>query len=484
MSDDFKEENGDNQEPSFADLLDSYSVGMTDDISEGDKITGKIISMGRDSLFIDTGTKIDGVVDKKELLDENGELPYAVGDTVELYVVSSKENEILLSRAMSGAGGLALLTTAWETGTPVEGKVKAVVKGGFHVDIMEKRAFCPISQMDVKFVEDPEVFVGETAPFLISRIEEGGKNIVVSRRKLLEMELAEARKAFMSDLSEGDIVEGTVIKLMPYGAFVELIPGVEGMAHISELSWSRLEKPEEAVAKGDRIRVKVLSIGEQEGNKPPRLSLSFKQVKQDPWELVGDRFHVGDNLTGKVTRCLNFGAFVEIAEGTEGLVHISEMSYTKRVLRPEEVVTPGETVAVVVKAIDLEKKRISLSIRDSLGDPWDLVDEKYKLGAAVSGTVEKKETFGYFITLEPGVTALLPKSKISGAEDPSAIEKLKQGDAVTLFVEAVNREDRKITLAPPGSGEGKEDWKKFAEKTESSMGGFGELLQQAMKDKK
>lgn len=472
------------QEESFAELFEQYSADIKDDIRQGDRIEGKIISIGEKSVYVDTGSISDGVVAKSELLDENGELPYQEGDTVDLYVVSMSESEIILSKAISGAANLDMLQDAHATRTPVEGTVKEVIKGGFHVEISGKRAFCPISQIDVKYVETAEDYLGQTVEFLITRIEEKGRNIVVSRRDYLNIEIEEKRKSFLKDTKEGDIVKGRITKLMPFGAFVELIPGIEGLVHVSELAWSRVEKPEEAVSAGEEVDVKILSM--TPGDKPDRMkiSLSIKQTLTDPWELVGDNIHEGDQLTGTVTRLMPFGAFVEIAPGTEGLVHLSEMSYEKRVLKADDVVTQGEKVQVVVKKIETDKKRISLSIKDAHGDPWNGISLKYPIGKPVTGTIEKKESFGLFITLEAGVTGLMPKAKLNQATDAAALEKLKPGETVVVIVGEIDEERRRMTLTPSETDD-QSDWKSFSksETKGGSMGSMGDLLKAAMEKK-
>lgn len=472
-----------NQEESFAELFEQYSAGINQDINQGDRIEGKIISIGTNSVYVDTGTKSDGVVDKIELCDENGECPYAVGDLIELYVVSVTESEVTLSRALSGSGDDLVLRDACKSRTPVEGKVKEVIKGGFHIDISGKRAFCPISQIDVRFVENPETYVGESFTFFITQYEERGKNIVVSRRDYLQIEIDKNKKQFFKSLNTGDTLDAVITKLMPYGAFAELIPGVEGMIHISELSWTRVEKAEDAVSPGEQVKVKVLSVAEAEGGKPPKISLSIKQTAGDPWELAGTRFHAGDQLTGKVMRCAPFGAFVEIAPGTEGLVHISEMSYTKRILRPEDAVSVGDVVQVVIKNVDTEKKRISLSIKDAHGDPWAGITMKFPVGKPVMGTVEKKESFGLFVTLEPGITGLLPKSRISQSSEASDIDKLKSGDAIRVCVDSIDEDKRRLSLNLIQT-DSQEDWKAFVPSESKNLGTMGELLQNAMKKKK
>ena len=479
----FQNGNEGNGVETFADLLESYDSGMNEDVKVGDKIKGEIISIGMDTVFVNTGTKIDGAVEKLELLNENGELSCNVGDVLELYVVALDENELRLSKALSGAGSLNLIEDAYRNKVPVEGKIREECKGGFQVEILQKRAFCPIGQMDVRYVDTPQDYVGGAFSFLISRFEENGKNIVVSRRALLEKEQKEIQKQFLEKVGVGDVVEGKVSNIMPYGAFVELTPGLEGMVHVSEMSWSRVEKPDDILNVGDTTNVKIMEIGE--GKKPGQLkiSLSMKQISGDPWDSSEGQFKAGDKLRGKVTRCMGFGAFVEIAPGIEGLVHISEMSYTKRIAKPEDVVTEGESVDVTVKDVDLGNRRISLSIRDAEGDPWINVKERYSVGQSVEGVLEKKEKFGFFITLEPGVTGLLPKSKIKNSGNPSAIEKLKEGNSITVLVGEINIDGRKISLEP-GDATDEGHWQQYTKGSGSSLGSLGEKLQEAMNARK
>ncbi len=485
MADENQDNGGqDSEELSFAELFESYDSNIKKELNQGDMVEGEIISIGQMQVYVDTGTKSDGVVEKMELLDENGEFPYKVGDSLKLYVVSISESEIILSRALSGAGKATMLKDAASSRTPVEGKVSEVIKGGFSVDIMGKRAFCPVSQMDVKYVENQEEYVGETFNFLISRFEEGGRNIVVSRRDLLNEEIKEKQKEFFAKVSEGDTVQGTVSKLMSFGAFIELAPGVEGMVHISELSWSRVEKAEEVVQVGDSVTVNILKIepGKDEGSK--KIGLSMRQTSANPWDSVETRFNTGDQMPGKVVRLAKFGAFVEIAPGVDGLVHISEMSHTKRVLRPDDEVQVGETVQVVIKSIDMDSKRISLSIKDAYGDPWTGASSKYAVGSVVEGQTEKKEKFGIFINLEPGVTGLMPSSNISNAANASDYEKLKPGDMVKIMIQNVDEENRRITLGSPEQKDG-DNWKQFAgTQSKSSFGSMGSLLEEALKKKK
>ena len=477
--------NGD-QEQSFAELFEASYAGQGEPLNVGDKISARIISVGPDSVYFDTGTKIDGVADKKELLDAEGNFPFKDGDSIDLYVVSKTRSEIALSRALSGAGGLEMLQNAKDAGLPVDGRVKETCKGGFSVEIMNRRAFCPVSQIDARYVENPEVYVGNTYPFLITKVEERGRNVVVSRRVLIERERQAATEEFLAAIKPGEEVDGTVMRLTDFGAFVELTPGLEGMVHVSELGFARVSKPDEAVSVGEKIRVKVLGV--EPGKKPGQLkiSLSRKQTMSDPWDGITAKLKDGDKLTGKVVRLADFGAFVELLPGVDGLIHVSEMSYTKRVNKPGEIVSVGEEVSVVVKEVDPAKRRISLSMKDAAGDPWLDVASRFASGTPVTGTVEKRETFGIFVTLEPGVTALLPKSRMAASADPKQFDKLQKGDSVSLVVEDVRASERRIALAPVdmkegalnGGGRENDDWKGYkaakpAEKSASASGGMG-----------
>jgi small subunit ribosomal protein S1 len=373
-----KEKNG-GKEEKFEELFESYGTVGGEDIRVGTKVKGEIISIGRQSVFIDIGGKIDGVVEKAELLDEKGAMPFTEGDTLELYVVSRKDNEIKLSKAISSAGGPGLLRDAYDKGIPVEGKVKGLVKGGFNVELMHRRAFCPLGQIDLQFVENQEAYVGNIYHFLITQFDEDGRNIVVSRRELLNRELEAEREKFLQGIAVDVEREGRVSRIEPYGAFVELFPGIEGMVHISEISWSRVDSPGEVLSVGEGVRVKIIGIERDDQSGGIKIALSTRQVTADPWDSLMEKFGEGDKANGTVTRCAEFGVFVEIAPGIEGLVHISEMSSTKRVLRPQDAVKIGQVVPVVIKEIDPEKRKITLA-------PGDLgAEEQWRSFAGDSG---------------------------------------------------------------------------------------------------
>lgn len=475
-------------EASFAELFEQYSEGGGDDLNVGDKVAGQVIQIGETSIFVDTGTKLDGVVEKEELLDDEGNCTVKEGDTVELYVVGKDSGGIKLSRALSGVGGLAMLEEAKAGNLPVEGNVESTCKGGFNVKVMQRRAFCPVSQIDNRFVENPEEYVGKTMEFLITKLEQGGRNIVISRRALLERETAQAMETFTAETQVGDEVEGVVTRLAPFGAFIEIMPGLDGLVHISQISHGRIGHPEEAVSVGQKVKAKVTRY-EHDDKGRLKISLSMKELAQDPWDTISATFAEGDKVTGKVVRIADFGAFVEIAPGVDGLVHVSEISYTQRVHKPADFVKEGQQVAVKIKSIDPASRRIGLSMKDAEGDPWLDVAEKYQAGQKVEGTVEKQEQFGIFIQLEPGITGLLPKSVFSRSENAAAYEKLRSGDTVEITIGEVKAAERKISLTT-GDVEDDGDWKQFAPKKQQKsidMGGMGSLgaaLQDAFKKKK
>ena len=480
---------GGSEEPSFAEMLAEHEREESPQsrLTPGQRVSVRIVAITGDTIFVSTGSKVDGIVDREEM-EVDGQLPYQVGETVDLYVVTISPQEVKLSRMLRGASSISALEEAKAAALPVEGKVTAQIKGGYAVDIMKRRAFCPSSQIDIRPLEDPEAPVGKIYPFLITRLEKNGRNIVVSRRMILERDQAENRDALLAEMHEGDVREAVISRLVPFGAFVELAPGVEGMVHLSELSWTRVTQSDEAVSVGDKVRVKVVSIAK--GEKGPRISLSIKQVTDDPWKDVVARLNVGDVVQGKVVRNVPFGAFIEVLPGVEGLAHLSELSYAKRVMKAEEIVVPGDIVSVKIKDLDADKRRISLSLRDAAGNPWDTVTEVFALDAEVVATVEKRAPFGLFITLAPGITGLMPNAVIQASPSRKNLERLTSGEAVSVRIKEIDTVGRRISLAPAGEESSEKaaeekDWKRHAPKPAPApaMGMLGLALQAAMKKK-
>ncbi len=470
----------DPNEPSFAELLqkDERDIGKT--LQVGDRLTCRIIAVGRDTVFVDTHTKTDGMVEKAGLLDESGNLPYSVGDTLDLYVVSVKDDGVYLSRALSGVAGQEMLRDAYENRIPVTGKVESLCKGGFNVQILKQRAFCPVSQMDTRSIPNMEDYIGQSGEFLIIQYTENGKNVVVSRKALILEEQAKHRKEFLKTLNQDAVYDGTVVRIMPYGAFIELIPGVEGMVHVSEITWSSLTRPEDVLSVGQKVQVMVSDIQQTDKPDQPRLSLSMKQIGENPWKTLDQTVHEGDRVSGRVTRLAPFGAFVEIASGIEGLIHISEMSHTRRVAKPEDIVQPGETVHVMVKEIDLARQRISLSLKDAEGDPWAGAETRYAVGSVVDGILEKKDRAGYVFTLEPGISGFMPGSVATGSDQASVLENLKPGKVISLGIVEIMPDKRRLIVCP-ADDQANSGWRNhLSEKPSSSLGSLGEKLMSAM----
>lgn len=458
-------------------------------LQPGQKVTGTVIAISGDNVFVDVGIKVDGVMERKDILDAEGRESVRPGDSVEGWVIGMSSQEIRLSRSMSGSG-VAALEEARDAALPVDGRVTGVCKGGYTVEVLGKTAFCPGSQIGVAGVEDATSLVGRSLQFLVIRVENRGRNIVVSHRALADRERAEHLEALLGQLKAGDTVEGKITRLASFGAFMELAPSVEGMIHLSELSWSHVAAPDEAVSTGDVVRAKVLSIG-KDNKGQVRISLSRKQAEGDPWEHVAERLAAGSVVQGRVVRLAPFGAFIELLPGVEGLAHISELSWTKRVTRPEEVLTAGESVSVKIKDINVETRRISLSVRDAEGDPWQDAAQRFAVGATVSGTVESRSRYGLFVTLAPGVTGLLPAGVIKASKAGAQYSGLDKGDAVTLVVQNLDSAARRISLAPEGAevkpADDDKAWKQHSRVGGAVAGGgmtlMAQALQKAMQNK-
>ncbi len=482
-----KNRSDEDQDSEFARMFaESNKKDQVRKFSLGDKVIGEIVVMGKDEVYVSLGANKDGVVFRPDLADAEGKVTCKVGDKIDLYVTQMRGSEIRLSPKPTSKNMADDIEDAFDMMLPIAGKVMEVCNGGFRVQIKGKLAFCPISQMDIKRIEVPEEYLGQRFEFKITKFEEGGRNIVVSRRRVLEEERELSVGAFTDDRKPGDIVHGRITRLEKFGAFIEIAPGLDGLAHVSELSWSRVANPEEVVRVGQDVSAKILKIETEEGRL--RISLSLKQVGAEPWDNLPASIQVGQMIEGRVTNCAKFGAFVEVAPGIEGLIPMSEMSYTKRVMRSDELMKSGETVSVMIKEVDVEKRRISLSLKDAGTDPWSLVAHKYAVGTIVQGKVERREPYGLFIKLEEGITGLLPKSKANESPD-FPFEKLRINDLVTVQVGELKTAERRISLQPPGDA-GSDEWKNYEAKNAAasaasgSFGTLGDKLKAAMEKKK
>ena len=356
----------------------------------GDQITGKVISVGKDSVFVDVGGKAEGVLERSQVSDAEGNLRVKIGDTVEARVVADAGGTVTL-RVKLGRGpeARAELQQAQELAIPVEGMVTEVIKGGVSVDVAGVRGFCPASQIDVRFVDDLAVYVGQKLVFRITRYEP--RNLVLSRRALLEEDNAKLAIATRKKLEPGAVLRGKVVGFKPFGAFIDL-GGIEGMLHVSEMGYARVEKPEDVLTLGQEVEVAVLKIEPAvKGDKATeRISLSLKALATDPWREAAATLVEGSRVKGKITRLQPFGAFVELAPAVEGLVHISELGAGRRINHPKEVVSPGQEIEATILRIDLDERKLSLSLGDSKDGNAEEVAEAVK-AQAVPG---KLGTFG------------------------------------------------------------------------------------------
>ena len=457
------------------------------DLHEGMKLSASIsyIHPNNEDVLLDLGHKVSGVIAKQELEDEKGHLNKKVGDLIEAYVTSISPSEVILSTSMSTSAAKAnSLETAYKSRVPVSGKVLSLNKGGFEVSILGKNAFCPISQIDLKFVEKPEDYLGKEFKFIIQKHRM--KEFVVSRSEYLK----EQRTSFLKNLKENIETkcefDGEVVEFKPFGAFVDL-GGLMGLIHISEMGFGRPKHPSEVLEIGQKVRVKVIKIDDSMPN--PKVSLSLKALQTDPWANVTQIFSVQQSLSAKVARLTHFGAFVELSEGIEGLVHISEMSWLKRIQHPKEILNVGDIIKVRILEIDPEEKRISLSIKSLEDDPWES-SSKMTQGETIEGTVKELRSIGAIVELIEGVTGLLPISVIRAVFGNSYRKKCMPGSKHKVMIEECDQEKRRIRLTLAELSKdvvNQKDFNEYVNQKKSQVpmkGAFGELLQATMKKSK
>jgi small subunit ribosomal protein S1 len=443
----FDEENTETKaEEKLLNLLGTYDKPIAANLEKGAKVTGKIIKISDKYAFVEIGGKNEAVIELPELKKEDGTVSVNIGDTFEGYVVSLSGGITLSKKLSSKAGAadnsLSDIIDAMKSNLPVEGKITGINKGGFNVKIMGQKAFCPISQIDLKRVEDPNVFLNKSLSFVITRVTEGGRNIVVSRLPLLESDMGQILDALAAGAEAKTVVTGPITRIMPFGLFVDL-GGFEGLVHISEVSWERAEDLSKSFEPGQKVDCVILGIERKEPLRQSKISLSLKQVHANPWTTVGAAFTPGQSVPGKITRLADFGAFVQLIPGVEGLIHISEMAWDKKVRHPRDVVSEGQMVQVSILRIDTDKREISCSLKDAAGDPWNGIEERFAVGAGVQGTVEQNTRFGFFITLSEGITGLLPFSNI--AQDKK--DSIKVGMPLEVSIESLDTERRRISLS-------------------------------------
>ncbi len=430
---------------SFAELFEASLEEQGLDIERGSVISGTVVAIDSDWITVDTGLKSEGVVTREEFLNDDGELEVAVGDTVDVVVeaVDNGMGQTLLSREKAKrVETWNALEKLFENDEIVKGTISSKVKGGFTVDIGSVRAFLPGSLVDVRPIRDTTHLEGKELEFKVIKLDQKRNNVVVSRRAVMEAENSAEREELLNKLEEGMEVDGIVKNLTDYGAFVDL-GGIDGLLHITDMAWRRIKHPSEVVEVGQDLKVKVLKF-DRERN---RVSLGLKQLGTDPWDNVGGTYPVGSIVKARVTNLTDYGCFAEIAEGVEGLVHVSEMDHTNKNIHPSKVVQIGDEVDVMILDIDEERRRISLGIKQTLPNPWEEFDKKYSRGDKITGTIKSITDFGIFIGLDGNIDGLVHLSDISWNEaGEEAIRNYNKGDTVEAMVLSVDAEANRISL--------------------------------------
>ncbi|MFT4591744.1 MAG: small subunit ribosomal protein S1 [Gammaproteobacteria bacterium] len=428
---------------SFSELFEQSLANQ--DIKSGIIITGQVIEISNDVVIVSAGLKSEAVIPKSEFRDENGELEVEVGDDVEVALDSLEDGtgETRLSRERAKRERTwTMLEEAYEAGKIINGIINGRVKGGFTVEVDFVRAFLPGSLVDVRPVRDPSYLEGKDLEFKVIKLDRKRNNVVVSRRAVVEEEYSVEREALLEKLQEGIVVKGVVKNLTDYGAFVDL-GGIDGLLHITDMAWKRVKHPSEVVNVGDEIEVKILRFDRDK----TRVSLGMKQLGSDPWQAIARRYPQNTRIYGKVTNIADYGCFVEIEDGVEGLVHVSEMDWTNKNVNPAKVVAVGDEVEVMVLEIDEERRRISLGIKQCNSNPWSDFAEGFNKGDKISGNIKSITDFGIFIGLPGGIDGLVHLSDISweeGVED--AAHNFKKGDEIETVILAVDPERERISL--------------------------------------
>jgi len=400
-------QHGEDAGEDFASLFESGQYDREAFVQRDTKVEGSVVSIGEDWIFVDIGAKTEACIAREELVDEQGGLTVKIGDTLSGYVVSNRDGEIVLSQKMTAAASEDAMRSAYRSGLPVEGLVVGERKGGYTVSVFGKQAFCPFSQIDLPPIADSSEYVNRKYLFRIAQYAEGGRNIVLSRRALLEEERQRKVASLKESLQVGDIVEGVVTRTAQFGAFVDL-GGIDGLAPISEVAWDRVSSVSEVVSPGDTVRVKIIELDWP--NK--RISLSIKQALEDPWDSVPESYEEEKIFEGVVTRLMNFGAFVQLEPGVEGLIHISNLGVGRRINHPREVISEGERVQVRILSIDPQARRISLELVPSGIADGSETSEIHE-GDILVGVVEGIKEYGVFVGLPGGRSGLLHFSEVS-----------------------------------------------------------------------
>jgi small subunit ribosomal protein S1 len=493
----FGDESKDVQTSEFADLLKSgaSTAAPRQEIRIGAKVRGIIVRLSPESgdVMIDLGTKAPAILDKAELVNEDGTLKLKQGDTADFYIVSKSADEIGLSLEKTRSlKSMDDLQAAFRDRIPVKGKVSKLNKGGFEITIFGKTAFCPVSQIDIRYVDTPAEFLGQDLEFLIEKME-GTRNIVVSRAAILRQK-AEQRLEELAKTPSDQLLEGTVRRLTDFGAFVD-IGGVEGLVHVSQMSFGRVNRPSDILNLGDKVRVSIIKIDQT--TSPAKISLSLKAGLVDPWQNINDELKIGETYRAKVTKLIKVGAIVEIKPGYEGLVHVSEMAWGKRIHDPASVVQVDDVIQVAIKDIDPIQRRISLTMKSKEDNPWHDIDKKFVAGQSVNANVIRLKSFGAIVELASGIEAMLPITALKKKFGEAFRKQASPGKPLEVRILSVDAAQQRILTTLPGldqDEEAKSDYQEYLKsegrsdeparpkigESNKGVGSFGALLQQSL----
>jgi small subunit ribosomal protein S1 len=413
------------------------------DLQLGQIVTGKVVQIGSDAVMVDVGWKTEGYIPAREVRNEEGSVIVSVGDEIEVLIDRrDSDGNLVLSR--DKAAKIKVwddIRQAYDEKKPIKGTITERVKGGLSVDI-GVAAFLPGSQVDVRPIRDLEKFVGQTLMFDVLKYDRKRNNVVVSRRTILERERESDKKKTLEDLAEGKIVEGVIKNITDYGLFIDL-GGIDGLLHVTDLSWGRISRPADCFSRGDRIKVKVLSFDKTK----ERVSLGLNQLMDNPWETITERYPIGAVTEGKVVNLTDYGVFVELEPGVEGLIHITEMFWTREIKHPSKVLSLGQIVQVMILDVNSNTKRISLGLKQTQENPWIKLKEKYPEGTVIRGVIRNITNFGIFIGVEDGIDGLVHVSDISWkkrVKHPS--ELYKKGQEIEAVVLHIDPESEKFSL--------------------------------------
>ncbi len=433
---------------SFAALFESSetSSGALELGGEGKIVTGVVVQVQRDSVVIDIGGKSEGVINLDEFVDAQGEVKVGPGDRVDVYIESRESDDGLISLSKEKADKMKVwdeISSACERDEIIEGTISQRVKGGLSVTIKGGvKAFLPGSQVDLRPIRNLEKLIGQTYEFKVIKFNKKRGNIVLSRRVLLEKERDEMKQKTLQNLEEGMVLQGTIKNLTEYGAFVDL-GGIDGLLHITDMSWGRVNHPSEVFAVGDEVTVKVLKYNPE----TERVSLGLKQTQEDPWNHAEEAYPIGKRVRGKVMSLTDYGAFVELEPGVEGLIHVSEMSWTKKVKHPSKMLEMAEEIECQVLEVDSRAKRISLGLKQLEPDPWSVFTDKYKPGDKVAGKVRSLTDYGVFVGIEEGVDGMVHKTDLSwSVKVNNPADFYQKGDDVEAIILSINHDEKKVSL--------------------------------------